>query len=530
MTLPSTTGVVCVVSRSILAAGAAAVVSVLARFWGANPEYVDRFLILVAAAGVAWQARPQLAAIAPAPALLGIVPLLIGAAAFPVGWFLQVQVGPKPVGLWWLMVAWVLAAAGTVLLRGGWPHLRLLAFPLIFILFALPIPNRILVPLQFGLQSATTASAAAVLPLLGVPVERSGFVLSLPGGDLGVAEACSGVRSVTALTAIAAFVAWWRGFGFLRGSALVIFSVPIIAGVNSIRVIVSGLIQEHIGADYIRGNWHEALGIAMVLLGLALIVGLAGLLGGRPAPGEPPGPLAARYDHTPRTLLFSRLSATLLCGSLMATLVGHFLGVGTEEALVAAAPIDEISLQIGNWKGIEEPVPEEVASMLTADRIVRRMYRDELGYEVHLWVIFWSSRNMVKGYHHPDVCWPNRGYRLQRRDVVPVEAGGGIVPVTLREFTQGDSKQLILYWTQEGRRVWTEEDERRVQSVGDSHDWLGERLFRRETVGATGRIVVLLGTTVWGDGAIIRTQTLRFAADLAREVYRLCPWAAPPGQ
>ena len=271
----------------ILAGGAGAIVWALLQFWGANPEYLDRFLILAASGWIAWSARAQLLALPTRPLWIGYVPLILGAAGFPVGWFLFAQVGPKPVILWWLTSSWLLATVGYVLVAGGWSHLKLLAFPLVFLLFALPIPNRILVPLQFGLQSTTTTVSAAILPLLGVPVERYGFVLSLPNGDLGVAEACSGVRSVTALTAIAAFVAWWRGFGLLRGSALVLLSVPVIAGVNAIRVILSGLIQEHVGTEYVRGDWHEALGVAMVLLGLLLIVLLAGVLDRR-SNGEQP--------------------------------------------------------------------------------------------------------------------------------------------------------------------------------------------------------------------------------------------------
>ena len=165
--------------------------------------------------------------------------------------------------------------------------------------------------------------------------------------------------------------------------------------------------------------------------------------------------------------------------------------------------------------------------MLTSDAMIHRVYRD-LGYEIHVWVIYWSSRNMVKGYHHPDVCWPNRGFRAVSRDVIPVAAGGGTLPVTVREFTRGSDRQLILYWTQEGRRVWSAEDELSVQTAGDSHDWLGERLFQRNQAAATGRIVVLIGTAVWGDNSAIRTQTLDFTTRLADEVYRVCPWAAPP--
>src|SRR5207248_6595097 len=122
--------------------------------------------------------------------------------------------------------------------------------------------------------------AAAVLSALGVPVERAGHVLCLPGGELGVVEACSGVRSVTALTALAAFVAYLTGLGFIRGAVLLGLSVVVVAGVNAVRVVVSGVVQETAGRNYIQGGWHDALGVAMVLLGLGLILGLAKLLGG----------------------------------------------------------------------------------------------------------------------------------------------------------------------------------------------------------------------------------------------------------
>ena len=503
------------------------------RFWALNPEYVDRFLILGVAAWMGWQARSELGALTPRPARAGYVGLFLGVAAFPVGWFLQAQVGPKPVVLWWLAVAWLSAVVGVVLVTGGWSHLRRLAFPLGFLLFALPIPNRALVPLQYALQSATTTAAEAALPLLGVSVERHGFVLSLPNGDLGVAEACSGVRSVTALTAVAAFVAWWRGFGFVRGALLVMLSMPVIASVNAVRVIASGLLQEHAGAEFVRGVWHRALGVAMVLLGLGLIVALAHLLGGvmhSLMRAESEGPA---QSHSPTTAHAPLLGRVLLTSGLMATIVGQFLGSGAEHELVAAAPIEQIPIRLGRWKGADVPVPDEVREMLTADSIVHREYRD-FGYEVVVWVIYWSSRNMVKGYHHPDVCWHNRGFRQDSRDLVPIAAGGGSVPVTVREFSRDSAsrsnRQLILYWTQEGRRVWTEQDERRVQAAGDSHDWLGERLFHREPVAATGRLVVLIGTPLWDDGKAIRAQTLDFAARMAEEVYRTCPWAAPPGQ
>jgi EpsI family protein len=195
--------------------------------------------------------------------------------------------------------------------------------------------------------------------------------------------------------------------------------------------------------------------------------------------------------------------------------------------VVAAAPLDTIPYQLGTWEGENLPVPEYVTALLTYDAAIHRAYTNDLGYRAHVWVIFWSSRNMVKGYHHPDVCWPNRGFRLESRAVVPAGVGGCDVPLTVREFSRQADRQLVVYWTQEGRRVWTEADERAVEAGGDSHGWLGERLFRRTPADATGRIVVLVGTETWGDGSAVRAQTMDLAARLAGAVYAACPWADP---
>src|SRR5438552_3976011 len=129
-------------AECLLAVLAVAGVTVLVRFWGANPEYADRLLVVLFAGWWAWQARPDLTTLPAAPLRFGFLPLLVGCVAFPLGWFLQAQVAPKPVVMWWIGFAWVFAASGLILLRGGWPHLRRLAFPLAFVLFALPIPNR----------------------------------------------------------------------------------------------------------------------------------------------------------------------------------------------------------------------------------------------------------------------------------------------------------------------------------------------------------------------------------------------------
>ncbi len=508
-----------------LAAGA---VWILVRYWGTHPEYTDRFLILAAAGWVVWKMRDELAALPIRPVWLGLAPLLLGAVAYPLGWFLQAHSSLRTDLVWWIVGSWQLLAVGVILLLGSWLHLKKLAFPLGFLLFAVPFPTRIMIPLQSILQSATTTTAAAILPLLGVPVERNGYVLSLPGGDLGVVEACSGVRSVTALTAIAAFVAYQQGLGLWRGLLLLVLSIPLIAGVNATRVIISGLLQEHVGAEFVRGHWHDVLGVAMVLLGLLIIVLLAKFL--QPGGDTPKNsPLhrseTTQEDRTSRaTIWAAHLVAATLVITGGSTVFAYALGPWDEAVEVAATPLETIPLKLGFWEGSEERVPDEIRGVLDPDAIVRRIYRD-LGYEAHVWVISWSSRHMVKGYHHPDVCWPNRGFQLESRSVEPLDLASGVqLPVTAREFSHGKERQLVLYWTQEGSRVWTEEDEKKAQRDAFSHLFLFERLWTKPPT-PTGRLVVLVGTSTWGDGAIVRERMVELTRLLADEVYRVCPWA-----
>jgi EpsI family protein len=528
-----------------LAVGAVVLVAALARYWGANPGHADRLLILVGAAYAAYALAPGWAALPVRPRpLLGVPLILAGIAAFPVGYFLLAQMGPRTLLLWWLAGSLVAAAAGLTLARFGWPRLRAALFPLLFPLFALPIPLRILNPLQDNLQEITTTVSYAALLLIGMEVSREEFVLALPGGRLRVEEACSGVRSVTALTAIAAFVAFLKGFGPGRGALLVALAVPVVAAVNVLRVVLSGLIQEWFGPEYIQEDWHEGLGLAMVLVGLVLVLGIARLLGGTESgtgsgtgsstaqdtasPSVPePVPLPVP-DFSPRR--HGWVAAVLLALGAAGTAALGWLGQAAEEQTAVTAPLEQISPKLGLWTGDDHPVPPVVTDLLAPDRALHRVYTNNVGEMVVVWAFYWNTGAAIKGYHHPDVCWGNKGFKATDKwtESVPV-AGGGEVPVTARAFQQGKQRQVVLYWTQEGRRVWTDADEYAAvndmltSSVGE-HKWVGDLLG----VGGRDRgprLVVVVVAPADTDRA--KKEVVRVTKQVADELYRVCPWAAP---
>lgn len=501
------------------------IVVALAKFWFGTNEFVDRALIVLASCWLSWRSLAALAQSRMQGRASGLVLLIPGALALPPACFLLVQVGPRPVLLWWLMAGWLAICAGAIVTAHGWSGLRAFSFPLLFLLFALPIPQRLEQPLQRMLQECTTTLAATILPLAGVAVQRQGFVLQLPSGDLGVVEACSGIRSIAALTAIAAFLAYWRGFSLLRGTLFVGAAFPVIIICNAFRVTATGLLQEHVGPGAVTGTPHDVLGFSAVLFGLALLV----LLSRVPRPSAPAITAPLMCDHEKRvTPRAAALSTAILALGVTLCAAALWFGSRLVERQQHSLPLEQVALEFDGWRGEEIGIPDSLREMLTYDRACHRAYRNGIGQEIHVWVLFWSGASSVRGYHHPDVCWPNRGWTQTRSDVRELELPEKtILPLTVREFDREGRRQLVCYWTQEGGRVWTPEDERTALADGTpGHRWIADRLSGTP-VQRSGRVAVLIGGDLWDKSGYGERTVMTFCRAFASELYRVAPWATP---
>jgi EpsI family protein len=516
----------------VIAAGGVGLGWWFVQFWGTKGAAVDRLLIPLAALWLLSRQAGALRHIPPSPSPAGLLPLAGAALLVPPAWYLYAQVGPLPLLLYWLTAAWLAAVCGLVLIGYGRDHLRAIAFPLLFLLFALPLPQRIQNALQGHLQEATTTFAAAALPRLGIPAERSGFVLRLTTGELGVVEACSGVRSVTAIIAVAALLAYLRGFGVVRGVVLVLLALPVIALANAVRVVLSGLLQESLGLWVNQGAAHEALGAVTLLVGLAGVLTLSHGL--RPRETRITGAEYRVSGEEPRFLSpDTRYSRAVAAGLLGLALMGSVAAVGlarqVEVGAEPAAPLDTLARTIGAWDGEDVPIDPVVLTTLGGDNVVHRVYRNPAGQQVHVWAIHWSSASAIKDYiHHPDVCWPNQGWSVVGEDRRPVPLSPpASLSMTVRYFERGGRRQVIGYWIQDGARVWTDQEERRAVSGWPSQRWALDRLLSRAPQRRTPRLVALVGADSWGAAGYAERAVEEFAGQFATELYRICPWALP---
>jgi EpsI family protein len=497
-----------------------AVARLLLEVWLAKTEQADRVLILAASGWLLWRCRRRFSQTAIHPVRMGLPLLALGCLLFVVGWYLHVQVGSRKVILWWLSSSLLAGVAGLVAYQHGWRRLGVIAFPLAFSLFALPMPDIVYQPLQSFLKEATTRSSVWSLSLCGWPIGRDGYVLHLPAGDLGVAEACSGVRSVSALLAVAVLTAHLRRLALPWAVFLFVASVPLIALGNAARVIISGILLQTIGPTATEGLFHELLGIVVVLVGLGLVVGLALLL-----PRKPPVALTAAPAPSPASRPGGLVPLILLTPALAACLWAETRRPAPPEPFRLA----DLPQKLGDWQGSDTPIPSEVEEMLSADQVLRRVYRNGIGQEVHVWVLYWASpyRTAEKGeVHHPDICWPRRGWTVAAkgtRTLLPEE--NGPLTASLRRYELHGREQVILYWAQDGARLLQDTERHEGDGVGtDGHSWIRDLLWR--TGGESeARLAILVGADVWSSSDFAEQTLVEFSGRLATDLYRLCPWA-----
>ena len=253
----------------------------LVRDWIHDPNYVHGFLIAPISAYLIWQGRNELRRLPRAPSFLGLIGLSAAMALLILG-TAGAEVFTQRVSL-------LLTLASLVLYLYGRRHLRGVLFPLVFLLFAIPLPYVIYYGLTAPMQAFAARVAVWGLNVVGVPSMAEGNIIHLPQASLEVAEACSGIRSLYAFLAVGALVA--QSMPIPLWGRLLVFSltIPLSVAGNAFRVFSSGLGSWLIGPEVTRGTPHELFGIVVFMVSLGIFVLIKKAVKGlwSPAPSSP---------------------------------------------------------------------------------------------------------------------------------------------------------------------------------------------------------------------------------------------------
>jgi len=238
--------------------------------WHLVDDYSHGFLIGPLAVYFAWERRGKLRRAAVEPSWWGVLPLALG--------LLSLTVGRMGVEQMTMRAGFVLTLNGLVLLLLGRAIYRILAFPLLFLFLAVPLPQSLVNVVSFPLQLMAADLAVSALQQFGVPVLREGNIIHLPTSRLFVAEACSGLRSLMALGTLGVVFAYFFRKNPVERIVIVASTLPIAVLVNAFRVGLTASLSYKWGQQMAAGVIHETEGFFTFALAFVLLLGEAWLL------------------------------------------------------------------------------------------------------------------------------------------------------------------------------------------------------------------------------------------------------------
>lgn len=167
-------------------------------------------------------------------------------------------------------VAFTMLICASVLYFSGIYMAALAIVPALWCCVFMPYHEEIMLLLSFPLRLSATMLSAGILNLSGTDVVHSGTSLVLPGVDIAITDACSGIKQLDAFILIA-FIAvemmhkkrLWKALHFA-------FIIPSIMVGNSLRIVLTVLLYKWHGEVILQNHWHNALGYVQIFFALLI--------------------------------------------------------------------------------------------------------------------------------------------------------------------------------------------------------------------------------------------------------------------
>ncbi|MFQ3549466.1 MAG: exosortase/archaeosortase family protein [Armatimonadota bacterium] len=217
--------------------------------WMSDTQYSIAFLVPPISGYFIWKKWNDIKTIERKPTVVGLYIILFALIFHLTGIILDIT-GPSGVSL-------IILIVGLLMYLHSFEIVKLLWFPLAFLVFMIPVPGGVLDIVGLPLQMWASISTASMLRTIGIDVYREGVNLSVPGFKFEVALACSGMSSLVALVSVTAVFAYISKLPTLYKWILFALALPIALIANIIRITTIALVGYKWGPEAAGDIYHD---------------------------------------------------------------------------------------------------------------------------------------------------------------------------------------------------------------------------------------------------------------------------------
>jgi len=409
--------------------------------------YTHGFLVPFISLFFAWRLWPEVKKRPAKPNPLGHVFVLTAIGFLLVGDFLGFRVFTE--------FSLIPMIVGLSLLFLGWERTKVLWFPLAFLIFAIPIPASITQSISLNLKLFAAEAAVQLANVITLPMVRQGSFIHWPGDRIIIGDVCGGLRSLIALLALGAVMAYVskakpgaKWFVFLMAAPIALIS-------NIARIFFLVVVAYFWDSNVAAGTVHDVSGILIFIVAFGLFFALEGIVrklfpesesGEKTPSAERPAPLSPNPGVNYRWGIHMTAAIIVVAAGMLA----HLDVVAAQRTAVAGEQEWEgldIPDYIGDFKrfGIDEEVDSRTKQLLETSEILIRPYRHQGGYPVTLTVVYAGTTR--RSLHFPEVCLVGAGWEVREQESEPVNLGLTAKKLVL---VKGDQQQAVLYWFKTG--------------------------------------------------------------------------------
>jgi len=436
----------------------------LVQTWSARPDYSHGFIVPFASLYFIYALRDKLKVVNIAPdILLGSVVTLTAV--------LMLMLGETGGMITLQQFSILVVIPGLVVLLLGWAMLKALILPLGYLVLMVPlILDIVFAPLHWPFQLFGAKIAAMLLSSIGIPVFHSAQYIELPNMPLEVANACSGIRYLVSITALAVPLAYLTLDTWPRRVFLVVSSVLIGILANPVRIALIGL-WVYQGGSILHGPGHMLQGYFVSVVGFGFLFIAAWVMsrkqaakkygkgndfdkvqeedikGGGIGHGQAGGSIEPVIAADCRKWLKCIHGKAWACAISLVLAAGIFVNTYSPVSVTLKGALEEIPRTVGGWKGsIVEGFGGAIVKLPDPDAEIRLAYSGQSGDVIHLQVAYYEYQKQEKEFVHYSLQKLYDGANPVRIEITP----GQLLEARQVLVREGGQARLVTYWYEVG--------------------------------------------------------------------------------